>query len=48
MKNTKFPKSLRRRIRSEKARIRKETSTPKEVEEKMEEMYGKITGKKKS
>ncbi len=48
MKNTKFPKSLRRRIRSEKARIRKETSSPKETEVKVEEMYEKVTGKKRS
>ena len=46
MKNTKFPNSLRKRIRDEKARIRKEIVIPKQVNVEIEKMYRNITGKK--
>ncbi len=48
MTKIKFPKSLRRHIRSEKGRIRKENVSPKEIKEKIEEIYKKISGKKES
>jgi len=48
MKKIKFPKSLRKHIRSEKSRIKKETAFPKETKERIEEMYKKMSGKKKS
>ena len=47
MKNTKFPNSLRKRIRDEKARIRKEIATPKQAKVEIEGIYRKITSKKK-
>ncbi len=47
-KNTKFPKSLRRHIRLEKGRIRKENISPKDIKGKIEEIYKKIRGKKES
>ena len=46
MKNTKFPNSLRKRIRDEKARIRKDVATPKQAKVEIDRMYRKITGKK--
>lgn len=48
MKKIKFPKSLRKYIRGEKSRIKKEITFPKEIKEKIEEVYKKISGKKKS
>ncbi len=46
MKNIKFPKGLRKHIRSEKARIKKEAFSVKEIKEKIEEVYKKIGDKK--
>ena len=42
MKKKKKPKSIRKHIRKEKARIRREVLEPKEQEEKIKELYQKL------